>query len=174
MVQIAYSLMAFLLVLFIVQELCWTKIPNILSKSENVEDGTVKARTIGVAMWLSLGGLFLVLAIISAVLHLIPGVVLYFLAATAFALNGVRIMKTVVHYTEAEICIDGPGIYLNQSVSNVVSAQTHSSRIRGTWYLLISFRNGQKIRFEQINYRGLIAFQKVINGKLDCENPNIG
>ena len=61
MVQIAYSLMAFLLVLFIVQELCWTKIPNILSKSENVEDGTVKARTIGVAMWLSLGGLFLVL-----------------------------------------------------------------------------------------------------------------
>ena len=174
MVQIAYSLMAFLVILFVVQELCWTKLPNILAKSETAEHGMVKARTLGVAMWLSLGGLFLVLTIISAVLHLIPGIVLYFLAATAFTLNGVRILKTVVHYTDADICIDGPGIHLNQSVSNVVSAQTHSSRIGGTWYLLISFRSGQKIRFEQINFQGLIAFQKVLNGKTDNENPNIG
>lgn len=173
MVQIAYSLMVFLVILFVVQELCWTKLPNILAKSENAEHGMVKARTLGVAMWLSLGGLFLVLTIISAVLHLIPGIVLYFLAATAFTLNGVRILKTVVHYTEADICIDGPGIHLNQSVSNVVSAQTHSSRIGGTWYLLISFRSGQKIRFEQINFQGLLAFQKVLNGKTDNENPNI-
>lgn len=174
MVEIAYSLMVFLVILFVVQELCWSKLPNILAKSENAERGMVKARTLGVAMWLSLGGLFLVLTIISAVLHLIPGVVLYFLAATVFTLNGVRILKTVVHYTEAEICIDGPGIHLKQSVSNVVSAQTHSSRIRGSWYLLISFKNGQKIRMEQIDYQGLVMFQKVLKRKLDCKKPNIG
>lgn len=165
MVHIAYSLMVVFFVLFILQELCWTKLTGILCKEENEKYGLVTARTVGKVMWLSLSVFFLVLTIFCAVFFIIPGIILFLIAAVAFGLNGIRISKTSIMYTDTKICVHGPGIHIEQPLNSVVSVQKLGSRIKGTWYLLILFRNGQKVRFEQINYQGLVVLHKVLS---DC------